>query len=380
MLDGNVLIRDAAVADGTSSELRGPVSVLVQDGRVAGLCATPIDATGATLVPGLVDLHGHVTMAGGARHFELLLDDTETLLAVAERVGEGAVASGVRWVRDAGSVTRSVDGEPPRALNVTVRERWRGRRDRPTLIAAGAWIICPNFLPTGIGLEAADASELVPLALGQLDAGADWVKLYLQGPTLDECPWTAAEVREVVAAVHDRGARVMAHAMTLVGASVAAAGGVDTLEHGFELDAETVETMVANDVVLVTTLSVPRARTDYALIAPWCGMDPDDQRRMLAGGQESARLARDAGVTVVAGSDQGGGGVREGQLPLELECLVEAGFTPTEALAAATWGAGDVLGLPEAGRIRVGDPATFLLVDGNPLEDPRALWRVWLTA
>jgi imidazolonepropionase-like amidohydrolase len=174
---------------------------------------------------------------------------------------------------------------------------------------------------------------------------------------------------------------VSAHAITHAGATVAAAAGVDTLEHGFELDEHIVHTMAANNVTLVTTLSVPRAKIDHALIAPWTGtFDADQQRRLLERAQTSARLAHETGVTVVAASDQGGGSVRASQLPLELECLIEAGFTPTDALAAITWRAGDILNLPQAGRIRTGDPATFLLINGNPLTNPHALWRTWLTA
>jgi imidazolonepropionase-like amidohydrolase len=59
--------------------------------------------------------------------------------------------------------------------------------------------------------------------------------------------------------------------------------------------------------------------------------------------------------------------------------MVSAGIAPREALAAVTWRGGELLGDPEAGRLRVGGPAHFSLVHGDPLTDPSALWRVWLT-
>ena len=61
----------------------------------------------------------------------------------------------------------------------------------------------------------------------------------------------------------------------------------------------------------------------------------------------------------------------------EVELLVDAGLEPYEALAAATWRAGDLLGIDHAGRIEPGMPADLVLVAGDPLSDPRALWRVW---
>ena len=63
-----------------------------------------------------------------------------------------------------------------------------------------------------------------------------------------------------------------------------------------------------------------------------------------------------------------------------MEALVEAGLEPWEALAAVTWKAGEILGEPEAGRIREGGHADFFLVHGDPLSDPSALWRVWRVA
>ena len=69
--------------------------------------------------------------------------------------------------------------------------------------------------------------------------------------------------------------------------------------------------------------------------------------------------------------------MRAGHLAWEVECLVDAGLEPWEALGAATWRGGDVLGDARAGRIAVGDPAHFTAVHGDPLTEPAALWRVW---
>ncbi len=96
--------------------------------------------------------------------------------------------------------------------------------------------------------------------------------------------------------------------------------------------------------------------------------------------KHSALLAHQAGVSIVGGTDFGGGSARANQLPWEVECLVEAGLEPWEALACVTWRGGELLGEPEAGVITEGGPADFSLVHGDPLTDPTALWRIWHVA
>jgi imidazolonepropionase-like amidohydrolase len=92
------------------------------------------------------------------------------------------------------------------------------------------------------------------------------------------------------------------------------------------------------------------------------------------------RLAARAGVLIAAGTDFGGGSLRANQLAWEIETLVTAGLEPWQALAAATVHGGQLLGEPDAGVIRVGGPADFVLVHGDPLSDPAAMWRVWLVS
>ena len=122
---------------------------------------------------------------------------------MAESNGDLQHRSGVRWARDVGSPRRAHDGHE-RAVSIGVRDRWRGRRDRPYVRAAGTWITVAGVLPPGLSVEARDADELVAAAVGQLEDGADFVKLYLDGPDPLTAPWSAAEVGRVVEAVHAR--------------------------------------------------------------------------------------------------------------------------------------------------------------------------------
>jgi imidazolonepropionase-like amidohydrolase len=393
-----VLYRDAALADGRSDRLRIGLSVLVEnrvvrwirpsddEGRIGSRTGLEIvDASGATIVPGMVDAHSHVTMPGGAHWIDRGFDEAAVLLRTADRNGRLLTSAGVRWARDVGAPVRNdPDRGGRRALSITVRERWKGRPHLPYIRAAGTWILRTGSLPGGLGAEASNADELLAAANAQLDDGADLVKLYLDGPDPASSPWSVAEVRRVVQAVHGRGAKVTAHSGRLSGARVGVQAGVDALEHGFELDATTARAMARRGTALVSTLAVMRSWLTF-------GHTTRLERFATAGGrqaiqdrleraQASVRFAHAAGVAIASGTDFGGGSLRANQLAWEVESLVAAGLEPWEALGAATWRGGQLLDEPDAGVLREGGPADFFLVHGDPLSDPRALWRVWRVA
>jgi imidazolonepropionase-like amidohydrolase len=386
------LYRDAALADGMSAQLRVGVSVLVSDDRIVWIRpgdgeedpgdAEIVDASGATIVPAMVDCHSHITMPGGAHWIERGTDPPEELLRVAEQNGELQVRSGVRWARDVGAPRGAdpVDGRE-RALSLGVRDRWRGRRDRPYVRAAGTWVTRRGTLPPGLDVEVDDGDGLLAAALQQLDEGADLVKLYLDGPDRDVAPFTADEVARVVDACHQRGAKVAAHATLLPGARVCAQTHIDSIEHGMQLDADVCRLLAEHDTAVVSTLTVLRSWRSFATTTTLPRFASDEGRAALAAREEAAMasiaLAHRSGVRICAGTDFGGGSARANQMPWEVEALVDAGLEPWEALGAATWRGGELLDEPDAGRLREGGPADFFLVHGDPLSDPSALWRVW---
>lgn len=390
------LYRNAALADGTGPELRLGISLLVDQHRIEwirpsdgepdpGHGVEVVDASGCTVVPGLVDSHSHLTMPGGAHWVDRGFDPADRLLDVAEHNARLQRSSGVRWARDVGSPTRTdpVDGRT-RALALGVRDRWRGNRDYPYVRAAGSWVGRKGALPSGLAAEVEDGDGLLAAALGQLDDGADFVKLYLDGPDKETSPFTVDEVRAVVDAAHRRGAKVTAHSGMLPGARVGAEAGVDSLEHGFQLDAEVSRLMAANRVAMVSTLAVLESWRSFGSTTRLPRFASPEGRSLVAArrewAHESVRLAARAGVLIAAGTDFGGGSLRANQMAWEIECLVTAGLEPWQALAAATRNGGTLLGEPEAGVIREGGPADFVLVHGDPLSDPAAMWRVWMVA
>ena len=383
------LYRGCALVDQDAGVLLPEMSILVEDHRIRwirpsadepepGSGTDIVDAGGTTAVPGMVDAHAHLTLPGGSHWIDRGFDPAERLVDVAEDNARLLRQAGVRWARDVGAPVR--DG---RAVSLTVRDRWRGRREYPYVRAAGCWLSRAGTLPGDLSVEAADGDGLLAAALGQLDAGADLVKLYLDGPDREVAPFTAGEVRRVVEAVHARGATVTAHSGLLPGARVGVEAGVDCIEHGFQLDADLATDMAAGGVALVSTLAVLESWRTFGATTRIPRFVSEDGRRAIAArrerAHESVRLAHAAGVLIAAGTDFGGGSLRANHLAWEVQTLVGAGLPPADALAAATVNGGRLLGEPDAGVLRADGPADFALVHGDPLSDPTALWRVWRT-
>ncbi len=378
-----LVLHDAALADGRSPELRVGVSLRMEEGRIAWIRpnddadttgAEVVDAGGATIVPAFVDGHSHLTLQGGS-HWIARGDDPPALLRqVARDNARRLVSAGILWVVDVGAPM--ADGRP---LSIAVREELSGKPGQPTIAVAGTWIAKKGFADLWVTVDGAD---LAAAAIAQLDMGTDLVKIYMDGPGgSKDAPFTVDELRAAVSAVHARGARVTCHATYFDGTRVCAEAGVDSIQHGFEIDDATAATMVRNGVALVSTLSIFPSWESFARTTTLERFVTAEGRARIAKDKEGAyaslRSAKRAGVRIAAGTDFGGGSPRAGHLAGEVELLVETGLEPHEALAAATWRGGEVLGWEHAGRIAPGMPADLVLVHGDPLSDPPALWRVW---
>src|SRR2546428_10307 len=320
------LYRDAALADPSGPSLRKEVSVLVDADHVVWIRSISdegglppdvhvIDAGGATIVPGMVDAHSHVTLPGGSHWIDRGADPPEELLEVAEHNGDLLGRAGVRWARDVGSplAVDPRDGQK-RALALRVRERWRLDPNRPRIRVAGTWISHSGVITGGLLIEADDGPALLTAASTQLDDGADFLKLYLDGPKKEEAPWSTADVRAVVELAPGRRAEGTAESGFLVGARVGIDAGVDSLEHGFELDSEAVAKMARQRTFLVSTLAIFRSWASFAQTTTLPRFVSDEGKERIAHRRERAMhsggLAYRAGVRNATGTPFGGGSPR----------------------------------------------------------------------
>jgi imidazolonepropionase-like amidohydrolase len=209
-------------------------------------------------------------------------------------------------------------------------------------------------------------------------AGADVIKITATGGVLSqqgrglEAHFTSEEMLSITNTAHSLGLKVMAHAHGARGIEAAAAAGIDSIEHGTFADEAALKVMKAKGTALVPTLMAlegVRARLGKGIYTPTVEVKAK-QALEFAGRQ--VKLAKAMGVTVAFGTDAGV--FEHGSNASEFALLVNAGMTPTEALASATTVAAKTLGMEnEIGRIAVGYSADMVAVNENPLTNIRTL-------
>jgi imidazolonepropionase-like amidohydrolase len=327
----------------------------VRDGRITSepVPGAETVSRGGWLVPGLVDAHCHVGIGPGGVFVEDLAGLREQ--ALAER------AAGVLALRDCGSPvdTRVLDGEP----------------DLPHVIRAGRHLAAPRRYIPGLAIELAP-DDLAAEARVQARRGDGWVKLvgdWIDRGVGDLAPeWPADAVAAAIAAAHEEGARVTAHTFGTDALPDLIRAGIDCIEHGTGLTEELIAEMATHGTAVVPTLvnveNFPEfARAGEARFPSYAST----MRRLHASAGAVVRAAFEAGVPVFAGTDAGGG-IAHGRIAEEVRALADAGLPPEAALAAASWGARDWLGLA---CIEEGVPADLVVYETDPRADLDTLAR-----
>jgi imidazolonepropionase-like amidohydrolase len=300
---------------------------------------------GGYVLPGLVDAHCHVGI--GPQGATSLAEAAEQ--AIIDR------DAGTLLIRDCGS---PVDTRPLQA-----------REDLPRIIRAGRHLARPKrYIPT-IGVEL-DDPELLPQAVQEQAANSDgWVKLigdWIDRESGDLAPlWPDRVLVEAVAAAHAAGARVTAHVFGAAALPGLLAAGVDCIEHGTGLSAETITEMVARRTALVPTLINIATFPAIAERAHKYPRYAAHIRALHARVRDTIAAAADAGIPIYAGSDAGGG-IRHGRLVDEIAALRAVGLSGEQALGAASWAARDWLGVPG---LAAGAPADLLVTRADPRQD-----------
>jgi imidazolonepropionase-like amidohydrolase len=231
--------------------------------------------------------------------------------------------------------------------------------------------------PPGLAREADGPDDCRKAVREQVRAGADCIKVTTNGP-LNVVEFTQAEMDALVEEAHRCDRRLACHASILGSSRMAIRAGVDTMEHGCDLDEQAAREMADRGIVLVPTLLVTQLimdRWEEFKAIPMMRSIPTRAKRHV----ESYQMALAAGVPMAAGTDIFAGLGRFDALPEEIALMATRGMTPAAALAAATSGGAAALGLShEIGAIQKGKKADVLVVEGDPTRDLATLRRVRL--
>ncbi len=383
----NLILKDGQVLDGAGT--RHPQATVVVEGRTIREVAvgrsvpalpgfSSLDCRGKTILPGLFDVHVHVgggDVVPGIEDYRVNRRMDEHLAMHAYRsleAAQRALRAGFTTLREMS--TRDF-------VDVQLREA-----------AATDLVVAPRILASGPGLtmtgghvwkkciQVDGPEEIRKEIRRQIREGVDWIKLMgvtggsaTAGQDIRRAQFTPEEIRAAADEGHRLGRRCAAHAHGLEGIAACIDAGIDTIEHGTFLDDRQAARMAEKGLYLVPTLLNAYARRQQLGDAPTRERDEQLERMgvRMPEPEERMALARRNGVKVLVGTDCGGNArALFGMHGIELYMLVECGFSPMEAIGAATGLAAEAMGLTrESGTIQAGLAADLLLVDGDPLKD-----------
>lgn len=384
------ILRPERIIDGSGA---GPLTnhlVVVRDGVIDAVAPvrqfasqpsdTVLDLPDATLIPGLINNHVHLVLPGDNTPLVPWID-THSDSALALRAASNAVRSlrtGVTTVRDCGGRGTTV---------LDLREALGAGLVPGARVVSCGW---PLTIERGhtrhFGGEVDGEDALRRMVRRVVGLGADYVKVMASGGgtpgSLPQYPsFSLAELRVIVETAHDLGRPVAMHCIATESIDRAVAAGADLIEHasfyGADLlpryDPPIAERLAKAAIPVTPTLQVARDLVDL--------MDEGPERTLWEerrqGHLEIVAKLRCLGVKILAGSDAGWRATAFDTFWKELDELVACGFTPVEAVHAATGGASRALGFAERfGTIRPGQAADLVAVDGDLTNDIHRLGHI----
>lgn len=374
LFDGSIMHENwSLIVSGNEIQAVGPTKELKRNFN-----GEMIELPGTTLMPGMIEGHSHILLHP---YSETSWNDQVLKESQAERVARATnhlranLMAGFTTLRDLGSEGA---GYADVGLKQAVE---KGVIPGPRLIVAGPAIVTTgSYGPKGfaahvkvpLGANEADGTDnLIQEVRRQIGGGADVIKVYADyrwGPFGQAmATFTLEELKQAVEITQSSGRVVVAHAATAEGMRRATLAGVSTIEHGDGGTPEVFKLMAEKGVALCPTLAAGDAIMQYR---GWKkGVEPDPKR--IRNKKQSFKAALDAGVEIVAGGDVGV--FTHGTNARELIMMVEYGMTTEAVLKSVTVVNAKVFSLNRLGELKEGYLADIIAVQGNPLEDIKAL-------
>ncbi len=376
MTDGSLLLSNVEVFDGERPELV-PADVRVEGDRIVAVSragslrdeAGPVvDGTGAVLMPGLVESHAHLSFGATVDRPENCHKlPAEDRLARCLRAGNVLLESGFTSAYSGGNRVPYHD--------ILCREEFAGGWFPGPRLRAASWEGSPGMLVSSQDVQLSP-DDLYRFVNEMADLGVDIIKLSLSGES-GVVPYTSRnvvfgdeEIAAAAAAAHKRGVWLTAHAHAAESIKQAVRNGFRVIYHCTWADDEALDMIEAvRDRIFVG----PAPGINWANLNEPDALPSTEQEETIERVKQVMPELKRRGVRVLPGGDYGFFWNPIGRNARDLRLFVEwFGFTPAEALRAATKWGGELMNLP-VGLIREGYLADMLLVEGNPLEDIRIL-------
>jgi imidazolonepropionase-like amidohydrolase len=333
-----------------------------------------IDLSKYTGLPGLIDVHTHMTIytdetPGEPMLKQLTANSPAVELFLARKGAMRTLEAGVTTVRDLGA---------DQYLDVAMRDLIkRGEMTGPRMFVCGYGLYITNtpYKP-GSNPPAGGIADGVPEVLKsvrqQIAAGADVIKLYASTGTDDDVTgfetYSYEEIKAAVDAAHQFGKKIAIHSYGPDGARDAVRAGTDSLEHAADMDDATIQEMAKRGTYYVPTIDHNRYYLDNWQKIGYANGFQEKTKAFIERNLETARKAHKAGVKFAMGSDAIY--TMFGENTRELGWFVKAGMTPEQALRTATTNAAELLGKEkELGAVAPGYFADLVAVEGDPLAD-----------